>query len=185
MTFLESVQVNSQMHRSLRTQKDNLFAPVAKLCQRLGISANTVTAIGFGIGVLSIPLLFINYWWFVILFLVSTLADGVDGALARLQKTTSHRGAQLDYAVDLTLTLLISCGLIIWLQQPLWVLGLNMFGVLLLSNAVARYPLQIAPLRVTLLTCCLFGLPQIGLALLSAYSVVMFVYLLTKLGKKK
>jgi len=185
MTFLESIQVNSHMHRWLRAQKDNLFVPIAKLCQRVGLSANAVTAIGFGIGVISVPVLFNSYWWFVMLFLVSTLADGVDGALARLQHTSSHRGAQLDYAVDLTLTIIISCGLIMWLQQPLWVLGLNMFGVLLLTNALARYPLRIAPLRVTLLVCCLFGLPQVGLALLTTYSVVMFLYLLTKLIKKK
>lgn len=181
MPFLEAIQVNSPMHHGLRRRKDQLFAPLAKLCVQLHIQPNLVTMIGFGLGIASVPVLFLNYWWFVVLFGLSTIADGIDGSLARLLKVTSQRGAQLDYAVDLVLTIVISCGLIIWLQQPLWVLSLNMFGIVLLANAAARYPLQIAPGRVAVLICCLFGLPQATFVLMAIYSVIMFGYLLTKL----
>ena len=179
--LLELLQVNSAMHQWLRTHKDAVFLPVAKFCARLGVSASAVTCIGWLIGIASIGLLFVNYWYFAVGILVSTLADGVDGALARSSNTVTKSGAQLDYAVDLSLTLLTYSALTYWLQEPLWVFGLNLFGMVLLFNWLAHSPIRIAPGRMGVVSGIIVGLPQVGLFLVSGYAVLMYGLLLIRM----
>ena len=77
--------------------------PLAKLAQRCigaGLSANAVTLIGFGIGLLSIPALAAK-WYFaaLLLILLNRVADGIDGAIARRQGAT-ELGGYLDILCD-------------------------------------------------------------------------------------
>ena len=77
--------------------------PLEKLaarCVGAGLSANAVTLIGFGIGLLSIPALAAE-WYFVALplILLNRVADGIDGAIARRQGTTDL-GGYLDILCD-------------------------------------------------------------------------------------
>lgn len=73
------------------------------LAQRLvaqGVSPNQVTILGFVLGLLTLPTLYFEYYSIaIILIMLNRLADGLDGAIARLQQPTD-RGAFLDITLD-------------------------------------------------------------------------------------
>jgi phosphatidylglycerophosphate synthase len=67
---------------------------------RRGIGADAVTLAGFGIGIAAaLAIAFGAFGWGLALLLVSRLADGLDGAVAR-QTHTTDRGAFLDITLD-------------------------------------------------------------------------------------
>ena len=76
-----------------------LTAPARALYSQ-GISADRITLVGFGIGLLACLAVIFGFYWLGLLGLVlNRLADGLDGAVARLGKPTD-RGAFLDIALD-------------------------------------------------------------------------------------
>lgn len=84
-----------------------LLNPLAWLLARWKISADHVTLIGFGLGVIAVPLIATqHYLWALAFILLNRLLDGLDGQLARLTKTTD-RGAFLDIALDFVFYALI------------------------------------------------------------------------------
>lgn len=182
--FLEYFQVNSPMHKASRKWKDGFFTPIAQLCIKLHLTPMMVTTIGLIVGIASVGLLFVNYWYFVIGFIISTLIDGVDGRLARLTNTESARGAQYDYAVDLIMTLLVYTGITIYVEQPIWIIGLNAFGILLLLNWLVGKPINIFPGRMWLIVPMILGLPRVGLFVLLVYVTAMYVLFIKTLLKK-
>lgn len=77
-----------------------LMLPPARVLLRLGVTADQVTLVGFATGVLAVPALWAGEAGLALVFiLVNRLADGLDGALARLRGPTD-RGAFLDIALD-------------------------------------------------------------------------------------
>lgn len=79
-------------------------APLIRLADwlyRRGVGADRVTLAGFAIGLLALPLLAMQ-WYLpaLIVILLNRLADGLDGALARLGDTTSDAGGFLDIGLD-------------------------------------------------------------------------------------
>lgn len=67
---------------------------------RVGISANGVTLFGGAVGLAAaVSIAAGHYWWGLALILVSRLADGLDGAVARANGPTDF-GGYLDIAVD-------------------------------------------------------------------------------------
>ena len=91
------------LDRAARRRLDPLLDALAERCVAHGISANTVTLIGFGIGLLA--MLFIALGHDVIglvLLLLNRMADGVDGAVARRTQPTT-RGGYLDIVLDFIL----------------------------------------------------------------------------------
>lgn len=72
----------------------------AKHLVRAGIDANTVTWTGFAVGATAaLAIVWQQYGWGLALLLASRVADGLDGAVARLTAPTD-RGAFLDIALD-------------------------------------------------------------------------------------
>lgn len=72
----------------------------ARALQRAGIGADAVSVAGFAIGLAAAAAIALHgYALGLALLLVSRLADGLDGPLARLSGTTD-RGAFLDIALD-------------------------------------------------------------------------------------
>jgi phosphatidylglycerophosphate synthase len=72
----------------------------AGVLARRGIGADAVTLAGFGIGIAAaLAIAFGAFGWGLALLLVSRLADGLDGAVAR-QTHTTDRGAFLDITLD-------------------------------------------------------------------------------------
>ena len=71
-----------------------------RLLHRLGVTANTVTLVGFAIGIgAAVAITQRAYALGLVLLLASRLCDGLDGALARLTRPTD-RGAYLDIVLD-------------------------------------------------------------------------------------
>ena len=86
-----------------------LRAPARSLARR-GISADAVTLTGFAIGLLTLPALaFGTPLLALVLLLLNRLADGIDGALARIEGPT-ERGAFLDIALDFVFYALFPLG---------------------------------------------------------------------------
>lgn len=90
--------------------QQRLLTPPARLLARLGMRADQVTLTGFGIGVLALPALWSGHFGLALLLIgLNRLADGLDGALARLQGPTD-RGAFLDIALDFLFYALVPLG---------------------------------------------------------------------------
>jgi len=86
--------------RALRRLIDPALNAAARRLARRGVTADCVTWIGFGFGALAVVLLAVGALWLgMAAFLVNRLADGLDGALARLRQPTD-RGGFLDIVCD-------------------------------------------------------------------------------------
>jgi phosphatidylglycerophosphate synthase len=80
--------------------QQRLLAGPARVLARLGARADAVSIFGFGLGIMALPMLWLNIYSFALAFLVlNRICDGLDGALARLQGPTD-RGAFLDISMD-------------------------------------------------------------------------------------
>ena len=91
------------LDRAARRRLDPLLNRWAEGCIALGLSADAVTLIGFGIGLfamLSIALGHDLIGLFLLLF--NRMADGIDGAVARRTAPT-ERGGYLDIVLDFIL----------------------------------------------------------------------------------
>ena len=74
--------------------------PIAASLVRLGVSADAITLIGFGIGLLAAPLIATGMFEAALAaILANRLLDGLDGAVARMTCPTD-RGAFIDIAFD-------------------------------------------------------------------------------------
>lgn len=94
-----------------------LLAPVAGWFHRRRINADVLTLAGFGLGVLGAAAIAFGQWpAAVMLILINRIADGLDGAVARLNGPT-ERGAFLDIALDFVFYALVP--LAFALQNPL------------------------------------------------------------------
>lgn len=77
-----------------------VLTPPARWLQARGIGADRITLAGFALGLLAVPALAAGFWSLALaLILANRIADGLDGAVARLDGPTD-RGAFLDIALD-------------------------------------------------------------------------------------
>ena len=84
----------------LRKVIDPPLAALARQAIRLGITANTVTAIGFLFGIAGAAAIAFGYLYIALaLIILNRIADGLDGAIARLTHTTDL-GGYLDIVGD-------------------------------------------------------------------------------------
>lgn len=84
----------------LRPIIDPPLNAVGRALARLGLSADQVTLLGFGLGLLAVPALWQqNYVLALVFIALNRLADGLDGAVARATKP-SDRGGFLDICLD-------------------------------------------------------------------------------------
>ena len=88
---------------------------VAKACIKMKLTANNVTLIALIIGVISSVLIYFGYNIIAVLVLWgSGLLDSVDGAIARLSKTSSLFGTLMDITFDriVEISIIVSLGLL-------------------------------------------------------------------------
>lgn len=84
--------------------------PLALALHRRGVTADRITLTGFGVGLLAVPALALGWFWVALaLILANRLADGLDGAVARLSAPTD-RGAFLDIALDFVFYAVVPLG---------------------------------------------------------------------------
>jgi len=85
--------------RVLELSRGFLTAFAARLVAR-GVKADSVTWLGFFAGLCAVPLIAMQHsGWAVLCIVLNRLADGVDGAMARMTAPTD-RGAFLDISLD-------------------------------------------------------------------------------------
>lgn len=84
----------------VRQKIDPILEVIGKKMARMGITANGVTIVAFVLGVGAMVVIAQQwFWWGVILLLLSRLADGLDGCVARATKPTDF-GGYLDIVLD-------------------------------------------------------------------------------------
>ena len=84
--------------------------PLARAALRLGLHPDQVTIGGFLLGLAALPALALHFWPLALaLIALNRLADGIDGAMARLTRPTD-RGAFLDIALDFLFYALVPLG---------------------------------------------------------------------------
>jgi len=84
--------------------------PLAQALHRRGVTADRITLTGFAVGIMAVPALALGWFWVALaLILANRLADGLDGAVARLSAPTD-RGAFLDIALDFVFYAVIPLG---------------------------------------------------------------------------
>lgn len=87
-----------------------LLAPLARGLVARGVAADQISLAGFALGVLAVPALALQLYGLALaLLLANRLADGLDGAVARLTGA-SDRGAFLDIALDFAFYALFPLG---------------------------------------------------------------------------
>jgi phosphatidylglycerophosphate synthase len=85
---------------AIRPHIDKPLAVVAKQAVALGVSANTVTALAFALGIGAAALVAAQFYWAaLVVLLISRFLDGLDGAIAR-QTMLTDLGGYLDITLD-------------------------------------------------------------------------------------
>ncbi len=104
------------LSRSGRPLAHVLFGPIARICVRAHISADTITITGTVAGVIaSLTLLPFDHLTAGALTITAlVIFDNLDGQIARLTGTSSLWGAFLDSTLDRISDAAIFCGLLIW-----------------------------------------------------------------------
>lgn len=105
------------------------LADLADHADKLGIRADQVTFYGFVVGLSALPLLAFEFYSLALIcILINRFADGLDGALARIQGRTDA-GGFLDIALDFLFYSLVPLGFVLANPQANAVAG----AVLILS----------------------------------------------------
>ncbi|PTB89888.1 hypothetical protein C9928_02080 [Pseudidiomarina aestuarii] len=88
--------IDPLLNKTLRPILAKLASPLVAR----GVRADQVTIAGFGLGLLAVPALAMQWYGLaLVLILVNRVADGLDGAVARLT-TTSDAGGYIDSVFD-------------------------------------------------------------------------------------
>ena len=78
-----------------------LLKPLIVGLDNKGISPNQVTIAGFLLGLLAVPFIICNWWWAALVCIAGNrVFDGIDGELARYQKSSTSAGGYLDICLD-------------------------------------------------------------------------------------
>jgi phosphatidylglycerophosphate synthase len=86
---------------SITPAVEALLTPLVKLLNKTQVTPNQLTLIGFVVGLLAIPFLALQWWNLALTaILLNRILDGLDGALARYQGSSSSAGGFLDICLD-------------------------------------------------------------------------------------
>ncbi len=110
------------MITKLRKESKKLITPVASVLLRVGFTANAMTFLGLTLAVLFLLVMWLtrNVFYGVILLALSSLADALDGEIARLSGRAGPLGSFLDSSLDrLEDTLFISSLVLLGFQSVL------------------------------------------------------------------
>jgi phosphatidylglycerophosphate synthase len=78
-----------------------LLQPLIQLLDKRNVTPNQVTVVGFIVGLIAVPMIILNWWWGAFTcILLNRIFDGIDGQLARFQKSSTSAGGYLDICLD-------------------------------------------------------------------------------------
>lgn len=176
---------------TLRVRTKPLIDPVVGFLNRIGMSPDAITVLGFLLHFLFAYLIAIGQmrWAGVAIALFSPL-DALDGSLARLQgRAPGGFGAFLDSTLDRLAEIVLYAGFVYYFEsqgQTLWVMVAYFAagGSLMVSYARSRAEslgfqakeglLSRVERYVVLIVFLLLNLPQVALGILAAFTYVTF-----------
>ncbi len=105
-----------------------LLKPLISFLDQQGVAPNHVTLAGFVLGLLAVPFIILNWWWGALCCIIfNRVLDGLDGELARYQKSSSSAGGYLDICLDFLFYAFDTFG--VWHRRP-YQLGYPCYGVI-------------------------------------------------------
>lgn len=113
--------------------------PIARVCHRLGMSANFVSGLSLFTALWGVVALvgFRSQSWFVLLWIISIVMDFADGTVARMSERVNQTALRLDHTLDL---LKISAGFVglaaYWNTARLWTLCMLSLAALLIFTVL-------------------------------------------------
>ncbi|WCR54040.1 MAG: hypothetical protein PG981_001062 [Wolbachia endosymbiont of Ctenocephalides orientis wCori] len=147
------------------------FLPIAKLFP------NFITLLGLCSGLTSIKFTFHEQWEFAVIFIViAAIIDGMDGRIARILKSTSDFGAQLDSFADfLNFGAAPAFLLYFWKLKEIEVVGwiLVMIYVICISIRLARFNVSLYVEQLDWERLFFSGVPAPTCALLSLLPLII------------
>jgi phosphatidylglycerophosphate synthase len=129
------------LDRHIKPMLDPLLNRMAKPLAQRGWQADQVTWLGFAIGMLAVPLLWLNWLTLALIcVLLNRFADGLDGALAR-QTQATDAGGFLDISLDFIFYQAVVLGFAlafpqVWLPAMVLMFTFVLTGVTFLAFAV-------------------------------------------------
>jgi len=122
------------LHHKRRTGYEEGSLPYGRICVKLGLSPNVLTAVSLVIGVAAGVFFWKQHWWLAVAaMLLSAFTDMLDGATARASGTGTRFGSVLDRVSDRFGEFFILMGILLsGVVEPGWVLFAQ-FGVLIAS----------------------------------------------------
>ncbi len=139
-----------------------LTYPLALLAKRLGISANTLTALSLLTGLLAFFfLVFDQVVLFLVMWLFSYILDLVDGTVARMTKKINTLGVDIDHLSDMLKIPLVFIGFgVFYSSQTVWVLA-SLAVLALMSWETLRLSISQNEKAATLESVALLPLPSL------------------------
>jgi len=171
------IRAENPIIQYIRQFKDLVLKPILWLCAKLGITPTMITAIGLFFGLFSFKFLFTHYGLFVVFMTLSAFCDLLDGSFARYSNQSSTFGHKFDFMVDHILMILLVVALSIFTQQIFWCAGALLFSTVLFFNHRIGSPLKIPAGRQTIFIPAACALPELGLALLFLYAIILALLL--------
>ncbi|MGL9731664.1 MAG: CDP-alcohol phosphatidyltransferase family protein [Wolbachia sp.] len=145
--------------------------PVAKLFP------NFITLLGLCSGLTSLKFTFNEQWEFAVIFIIiAAIIDGMDGRIARILKSTSDFGAQLDSFADfLNFGAAPAFLLYFWMLKEIKVIGwiLVMIYVICISIRLARFNVSLNAEQLDWKKFFFSGVPAPICALLSLLPIII------------
>ncbi|WP_205760709.1 archaetidylinositol phosphate synthase [Acidianus sulfidivorans] len=91
-----------RMITRLRKESKRILTPIANSLVNLGINANSITVMGLILAFVYFGVMFIfkNPIYGIILLILSSLSDALDGEVARISGKAGNKGAFLDSSLD-------------------------------------------------------------------------------------
>lgn len=78
-----------------------ILRPLIVGLDKIGVTPNQITVAGFLIGLCAVPFIILNWWGAALGCIIGNrIFDGIDGELARYQKSSSSAGGFLDICLD-------------------------------------------------------------------------------------
>ncbi len=124
----------------LRRWSRALVEPIARALYRLGLTPNTLTLLGFSLGIIPAALLALGHLPLAgVLILVFSALDAFDGTLARISGQVTRFGAFLDSTLDRASEGLLYLGLLIHFTRASNHTGIYLTYIALVGSLLVSY----------------------------------------------
>ncbi len=124
----------AEINKQKRALYERYFSGLGKICLKLGLTPNILTALSFLFAIISgIYFWKVEIWWGIIWMLLASLADILDGSTARAGNSGTVFGGILDHVCDRYGEFFILAGIALsQMVHPGWAL-FALFGMIIAS----------------------------------------------------